>query len=69
MMVQVFGLPQERIWVSVYEDDQEAFDLWEQKVHAHPVCPMAPAASVEVHACFLKSHSISNPSKAVAGKS
>ncbi|KAK9861923.1 hypothetical protein WJX84_012306, partial [Apatococcus fuscideae] len=32
LSTKVFGLPQERIWVSVFEEDQEAFDLWEQKV-------------------------------------
>ena len=37
MVLQVFRLPPDRIWVSVYEEDQEAFDLWEQKV-GHLLC-------------------------------
>jgi alanyl-tRNA synthetase len=28
LAVETFGLPPERIWVSVYEDDDEAFTLW-----------------------------------------
>ncbi|CAL5362587.1 unnamed protein product [Camellia sinensis] len=24
----MFGLPAERVWVSVYEDDDEAFEMW-----------------------------------------
>ena len=30
--VQVFHLPPERIWVSVYEKDDEAFALWRDQV-------------------------------------
>jgi alanyl-tRNA synthetase len=26
------GLPKEKLWVSVYEEDEEAFDLWHRKV-------------------------------------
>lgn len=26
------GLPKEKLWVSVYEEDQEAFDLWKKKM-------------------------------------
>ena len=27
-----FGLPAERVWVSVYEDDDEAFEIWHDEV-------------------------------------
>jgi len=27
-----FGLPPDRLWVSVYEDDDEAFQLWSDEV-------------------------------------
>ncbi len=26
------GLPEEKLWVSIYEEDEEAFDLWHRKV-------------------------------------
>ena len=28
LMTNVYGLPREKLWVTVYEDDDEAFDLW-----------------------------------------
>lgn len=31
-LTQVFQLPPERIWVSVYEKDDEAFALWRDKI-------------------------------------
>jgi alanyl-tRNA synthetase len=31
-LTEVVGLPQEQLWVSIYEDDEEAFDLWTGKV-------------------------------------
>lgn len=27
-----FGLPTDRLWVSVYEDDDEAFEIWHDEV-------------------------------------
>lgn len=27
-----FGLPAESLWVSVFEDDDEAFEIWHKKV-------------------------------------
>jgi alanyl-tRNA synthetase len=32
LSVNVWGLDQTRIWVSVYEDDDEAFDLWAKRI-------------------------------------
>jgi alanyl-tRNA synthetase len=32
----VYGLPAERVWVSVYEDDDEALALWRDVVGVHP---------------------------------
>lgn len=31
-LTQELGLPEDLLWVSVYEDDQEAFDIWKDKV-------------------------------------
>ncbi len=31
-LVHELGLPQERLWVSVYHDDDEAFQLWEETI-------------------------------------
>ncbi len=33
MLTQVFGLDPERLWVSVYKDDDEAYRLWNEKMH------------------------------------
>jgi alanyl-tRNA synthetase len=33
---QVFGLPPERVWVSVYEDDDEAFSIWRDSIGVPP---------------------------------
>jgi alanyl-tRNA synthetase len=30
------GLPEEKLWVSIYEEDEEAFDLWHRKVGIPP---------------------------------
>ncbi len=30
LLTQVFGLPKDRLWVTVYKDDQEAVDLWKK---------------------------------------
>jgi alanyl-tRNA synthetase len=32
LLTHHMGLPKEKLWVSVYEDDEEAFDLWHRKV-------------------------------------
>jgi alanyl-tRNA synthetase len=32
LLTEGYGLPQEKLYVSVYRDDDEAFDLWERKV-------------------------------------
>lgn len=36
LSTKVMGLPEERVWISVYEDDDEAFALWRDKVRAVP---------------------------------
>lgn len=28
-----FGLPTNRLWISVYEDDDEAFEIWNKEVN------------------------------------
>ncbi len=32
LLTHHMGLPREKLWVSVYEEDEEAFDLWDRKV-------------------------------------
>jgi alanyl-tRNA synthetase len=32
LLVDVFGLDQDRLWVSVYKDDDESFGIWENEV-------------------------------------
>jgi alanyl-tRNA synthetase len=32
LLTHHMGLPKEKLWVSIYEEDEEAFDLWHQKV-------------------------------------
>jgi alanyl-tRNA synthetase len=32
LLTNEMGLPKEKLWVSIYEEDEEAFDLWRQKV-------------------------------------
>jgi alanyl-tRNA synthetase len=32
----VYGLPVDRVWVSVYEEDEEALALWRDVVGVHP---------------------------------
>jgi alanyl-tRNA synthetase len=35
LSTEVFGLPKERVFVSVYEEDDDAFTLWHDVVGAH----------------------------------
>ncbi|UFP94476.1 alanine--tRNA ligase [Gloeobacter morelensis] len=37
LVTGVFELPPERLWVSVYEEDEEAFDLWQEVAGLPPV--------------------------------
>ncbi len=32
LLTHVLGLPKEKLWVSIYDEDEEAFDLWHRKV-------------------------------------
>jgi alanyl-tRNA synthetase len=32
LLANEMGLPKEKLWVSIYEEDEEAFDLWRRKV-------------------------------------
>ena len=32
LLTHHMGLPKEKLWVSIYEEDEEAFDLWHQNV-------------------------------------
>jgi alanyl-tRNA synthetase len=32
LLTRELGLPKEKLWVSIYEEDEEAFDLWHRKV-------------------------------------
>jgi len=36
LLTRHMGLPKERLWVSIYEEDEEAFDLWHRKVGIPP---------------------------------
>lgn len=36
-LTQVLGLPEERLWVTVYKDDQEAEDIWLKEMQVSPV--------------------------------
>lgn len=33
LMTYRFGLPPERVWISVYEDDDETYAIWHKEVH------------------------------------
>lgn len=37
LSTKVMGLPAERVWVSVFEDDDEAFALWRDKVECDDI--------------------------------
>jgi alanyl-tRNA synthetase len=32
LLTEVFGLPKEKLWVTVYQDDDEAYEIWERTV-------------------------------------
>ena len=32
LLTESFGLPKERLWVTVYQDDDEAFDIWAKEI-------------------------------------
>jgi len=32
LLINGYKLPEEKLWISVYQDDDEAFDLWQKKV-------------------------------------
>src|SRR5690348_11145520 len=32
LLTEVFGLPKEKLWVTVYQDDDEAHEIWEKTV-------------------------------------
>jgi alanyl-tRNA synthetase len=32
LLTHHMGLPEDKLWVSIYEEDEEAFDLWHQKI-------------------------------------
>ena len=32
LLTEVFGLPQERLWITVYADDEEAYAIWTQEM-------------------------------------
>ncbi|MCM8611492.1 alanine--tRNA ligase [Accumulibacter sp.] len=36
LLVDVYGLPPERLWVSVYAEDDEAYDLWTRDIGVPP---------------------------------
>lgn len=31
-LTEVMGLPPERLWITIYKDDDEAFDIWEKEI-------------------------------------
>ena len=32
LLTSVYGLPQEKLWVTVYQEDDEAYDIWHQEI-------------------------------------
>ena len=34
LSTRVLGIPAERVWVSVFEEDEDAFQLWRDKVRS-----------------------------------
>jgi len=32
LLTQVYGLPKERLWVTVYQEDDEAYDIWAKEI-------------------------------------
>ena len=32
LITNVYGLPEEKLWVTVYEDDDEAFEIWNKNI-------------------------------------
>ncbi len=36
LLTEVYGLPAERLWVTVYEEDQEAEDIWLKEIRVDP---------------------------------
>ncbi len=36
LLTQEFGIPKEKLWVSVYKDDQEAADIWIKEIGVSP---------------------------------
>jgi alanyl-tRNA synthetase len=32
LLTEVFNLPKEQLWITVYRDDDEAFDIWKKKI-------------------------------------
>jgi len=31
-LTEVMGIPKEKLWISIYEDDDEAFEIWNKKI-------------------------------------
>ena len=49
LSTRVMGLPQERVWVSVYEEDDTAYALWRDKVIIFTVSGGSIRVSVTTH--------------------
>src|SRR5690606_3707600 len=32
LLTEVYGLPKEKLWVTVYQEDDEAYDIWAQEI-------------------------------------
>lgn len=48
-----FGLPADRLWVSVYEDDDEAFTIWQDEA-SEKKCGIQIHVPI-VHSCHISS--------------
>jgi hypothetical protein len=43
LLTKVYGLPPEKLWATVYIDDDEAFDLWTKDIGVPPDAAFASA--------------------------
>ena len=47
ILTDVLNLPKEKLWVSVYEDDEEAFQLWQAYVPSERIIRLGEKDNLE----------------------